>query len=278
MHKKRPHPEEAITFFDKEKINTHRVRCILIDTERSADVMYFDAFIKIGYNPLHLVKINTLLVGFTSVAMVLEGLMRMRLEFDTPSRTMSFMIDFLVVKTPSAYKVILGRKTLYELGATISIPCLKIKFLIPYGVGEEYGDQQMFRDCYVLSLKGRGSQVNQVGIKPPLEYKDPEDPESHSTIELADEIEQVEIDEGKTVNIGRAVQGAAHERLVNFLRLHKEVFAWSPSNMSGIPREISEHKLYIIPIAKLVRQKKRNIGPERQRAVQLCLPLKISQG
>jgi hypothetical protein len=114
-----------------------------------------------------------------------------------------------------------------------------------------------------------GAQVNQVGTKTPSEHKDPEDSKSHSTIEPADEIEQVKIDEGKTVNIGKAIQGATRERLVNFLRLHKVVFTGSPSDISGIPREISEHKLYIIQNAKLLRQKKKNMGFERQKVVRL---------
>jgi hypothetical protein len=176
MHKKMSRPKEAITFSEKDgtgisqpyddvlvlsvKMNTHRVRRILIDTGSSTDIMYFDVFIKMGYNPLYLVKVNTPLVGFTGVAMVLEGLMRMRVEFSTPPRTTSLMINFLIVKAPSTYNIILGRKILYELGATISMSCLKIKFLTPYWVGEECGDQQISRDCYVLSLKGRDAQVN----------------------------------------------------------------------------------------------------------------------
>jgi hypothetical protein len=151
MHKKRSCPEEAINFSEKDstgisqphddtlvlslKINTHRVRRILVDTSSSTDVMYVDAFTKMGYDPMHLVKVHTPLVGFTDVAMVPEGLMWMRVEFGTPPQTTSLMIDFLIVKAPSAYNVILGRKTLYELGATISILCLKIKFLTPQGVG-----------------------------------------------------------------------------------------------------------------------------------------------
>jgi hypothetical protein len=71
------------------------------------------------------------------------------------------------------------------------------------------------------------------------------------------------------MNIGKAIQGAARERLVNFLQLHKNIFAWSPSDMPRIPREITEHKLHIIPNIKPIRQKKRNMGPERQKVVQL---------
>jgi hypothetical protein len=95
------------------------------------------------YNPLYLVKVNTSLVGFTGVAMVPNCLIHMKVKFGTPPRIMSLIIDFLVVKALSTYNVILRRKTLYELGATISISYLKMKFLTPCGVGEECDDQQM---------------------------------------------------------------------------------------------------------------------------------------
>jgi hypothetical protein len=131
IHRRRPHPEKTITFSEKDitgvslphddalvlslKINTHRVRHILVDTGSSADVIYFDAFTKMGYDHLHLVKVHTPLVGFTGAAMVPEDLMRMRVEFGTPPQTTSLMIDFLIIKAPPAYNVILGRKPLYEL-------------------------------------------------------------------------------------------------------------------------------------------------------------------
>jgi hypothetical protein len=56
VHKKISRPKEAITWWNrstttswwcpshKSKINTHRVRRILIDTGSSANVMYFDVF------------------------------------------------------------------------------------------------------------------------------------------------------------------------------------------------------------------------------------------
>jgi hypothetical protein len=33
--------------------------------------------------------------------------------------------------------------------------------------------------------------------------------------------------------------------LVDFLRANVDVFAWSPSDMPGIPRDVAEHSLYI---------------------------------
>jgi hypothetical protein len=35
--------------------------------------------------------------------------------------------------------------------------------------------------------------------------------------------------------------------LVDFLYANVDVFAWSPSDMAGIPREVPEHSLDILP-------------------------------
>ena len=58
--------------------------------------------------------------------------------------------------------------------------------------------------------------------------------------------------------------------LVDFLRANADIFAWSPSDMPGIPREVAEHSLDILPNSKPVKQclrcfdelKRRVIGEE----------------
>jgi hypothetical protein len=52
--------------------------------------------------------------------------------------------------------------------------------------------------------------------------------------------------------------------LIAFLRANVDVFAWEPSQMPGIPREVIEHHLKIHPDAKPVRQKQRKQSIERQ--------------
>jgi hypothetical protein len=42
--------------------------------------------------------------------------------------------------------------------------------------------------------------------------------------------------------------------LVDFLRANAEVFAWSPSDMPGIPRDVTEHSLDIRAAARPVKQ------------------------
>jgi hypothetical protein len=55
--------------------------------------------------------------------------------------------------------------------------------------------------------------------------------------------------------------------LIDFLRANAEVFAWSPSNMPGIPRDVAEHSLDILAGARPVKQPLRCFDEEKHRAI-----------
>jgi hypothetical protein len=55
--------------------------------------------------------------------------------------------------------------------------------------------------------------------------------------------------------------------LVDFLHANAEVFAWSPSDMPGIPRDVAEHSLDIRAGARPVKQPLRRFDEEKRRAI-----------
>jgi len=55
--------------------------------------------------------------------------------------------------------------------------------------------------------------------------------------------------------------------LVDFLRANADMFAWSPSNMPGIPREVAEHSLEIRAGSKPVKQRLRRFDEERRKII-----------
>jgi hypothetical protein len=55
--------------------------------------------------------------------------------------------------------------------------------------------------------------------------------------------------------------------LVDFLRANTDVFAWSPSDMPGIPRDVAEHSLDIRAGARPVKQPLRRFDEEKSRAI-----------
>jgi hypothetical protein len=55
--------------------------------------------------------------------------------------------------------------------------------------------------------------------------------------------------------------------LVDFLRANAEVFVWSTSDMTGIPREVVEHSLDIWANSKPVRQHLCQFDEEKRRVI-----------
>jgi hypothetical protein len=84
----------------------------------------------------------------------------------------------------------------------------------------------------------------------------------------ADEIVKFQVhptDPKKTASIGAQLDPTVDTALRAFLRENWDIFAWHPSNMPGIPRELAEHSLNILKGYKPVKQTLRRFSePKRQ--------------
>jgi hypothetical protein len=74
-------------------------------------------------------------------------------------------------------------------------------------------------------------------------------------------------DAGKKVRIGSELDPKYEVVLVDFLCANAEFFAWSPSDMPGIPRDVVEHSLDIRAGAQPVKQHLRRFDEEKRRAI-----------
>ena len=70
---------------------------------------------------------------------------------------------------------------------------------------------------------------------------------------------------GATLTIGASLSLEQEEDLVVCLRANANMFAWTPSDMTGVPREFIEHHLDVCPTAHPVKQKARRCAPEKQK-------------
>jgi hypothetical protein len=66
--------------------------------------------------------------------------------------------------------------------------------------------------------------------------------------------------------------------LITFLRANLDVFAWQMSSMSGIPREVIEHKLDIDLAFKPIKQKERRYTLERRETIRLEVNMLLEAG
>jgi hypothetical protein len=55
--------------------------------------------------------------------------------------------------------------------------------------------------------------------------------------------------------------------LIDFLRANADIFAWSPSDMPGIPREVAGHSLDILPHSRAAQERLRRFDEDRRRAI-----------
>ncbi|GJU23843.1 hypothetical protein Tco_1157185, partial [Tanacetum coccineum] len=69
------------------------------------------------------------------------------------------------------------------------------------------------------------------------------------------------------VAIGANLSPRYKEELRQILSENLDVFAWSPYDMTGIPKQLTEHKLNIHPCTFPIRQKKRVLAKERNKAI-----------
>ena len=245
-----------------EQPSGHRVTRVLVDTGSSADILYKDAFDRMGLSPASLAPVRTPLVGFTGDTLHSLGVVTLEVQFGSPPAQITLPISFLVVNAPSGYNAILGRSVLNRLGAVVSTSHLLMKFPTRHGVGQERGDQQVSRACYTVTLQG-ASHVAQVTTQPKEELAFP----NATRVEPDEEVEVVQLDDEKEVHLGANLVPAQKESLVGFLKENMDMFAWDAEDMPGIDRRVAEHRLSLYPKAKPVQQKQRRFGPIRQKVV-----------
>nr|GEV31757.1 reverse transcriptase domain-containing protein [Tanacetum cinerariifolium] len=80
------------------------------------------------------------------------------------------------------------------------------------------------------------------------------------------------------VVIGGSLSDKGRTELCFVLKKNLDIFAWQPSNMTGVPRSVAEHRLNIREGYTPVRQKKRGQAPERARAIQAKVQKLVDAG
>ncbi|XP_022849947.1 uncharacterized protein LOC111372035 [Olea europaea var. sylvestris] len=155
-----------------------------------------------------------------------------------------------------AYNAIYGRPLLNAAGAVPSTYQQIMKFPTSRGIGSVRGDQHASRKCYVDSIQAKSPpSVMMLDVELPRER-----------IEPLDMIEKIFINEGKEFLVGTGLGSEEKEKLAKCLAENLDVFAWNPNDIPGISSTVAQHRLGVQPGAKPVKQKKRNLAPERQAA------------
>ncbi|GJY61516.1 reverse transcriptase domain-containing protein [Tanacetum coccineum] len=94
-----------------------------------------------------------------------------------------------------------------------------------------------------------------------------ENPERKGKVAVTEEVLVNPSFPNQLVTIGGGLSEAGKDQLKSLLRDNMGVFAWEPSDMTGVPRRIIEHTLNVNPSMDPVCQKRRTFSTEKNRVV-----------
>ena len=137
-HVHHPHYDALVI---KAMIANNNIHKMLVDNRSSIDILYFQAFERMGLKVSNLKPSPNQVYCFMGDSIVPLGVISPPMPLGEYPRQFCVMAD-LVIDQPSAFNIVLGRPSLRELRAITSIHHLLMKFSTPGGVGEVKGNNR----------------------------------------------------------------------------------------------------------------------------------------
>nr|GEX93824.1 ribonuclease H-like domain-containing protein [Tanacetum cinerariifolium] len=153
-------------------------------------------------------------------------------------------MNFMIVRSPSSYNGFIGRPGIREIQAIPSMTHIMLKF----------------------SVNGRIVTIRSTILTPTkcaTIAATPKDPAKkaeacHENLKVAIHLDFSD----QEITIKGVVSTKARTELCTLLKENLDIFAWQPSDMTGVPRSIAEHRLDIRKEYSPVKHKKRRQAPE----------------
>jgi hypothetical protein len=169
---------------------------------------------------------------------------------------------------------VLGRPCYAKFMVVPNYTYLKLKMSSPNGVITVGSTYRHAYECDMEFVEYAEALAESEALIADLESLSKEVPDAKrhaGNFESAEAVKSVPLDPSndasKQVRIGTELDPKLEAVLVDFLRVNAEVFAWSPSNMTGIPRDVAEHSLDIRAGARPVKQPLRRFDEEKRKAI-----------
>nr|GEV95338.1 reverse transcriptase domain-containing protein [Tanacetum cinerariifolium] len=196
-----------------------------------------------------MVPATTSMTGFSNETIWTLGQLRfLAIIGDTNHSTKAWM-NFMVVKSMLPYNGIIGRPGLKAIQAVLSTVHGMLKFPVEGGIATIRSTILIPTEC---------ASVTTSSVIPREERTCP----ANFTVALHPDFPDQE------VVIGGSLSDKGCTELCSVLKKKLDIFTWQPSNMTGVPRSVAEHRLNIREGYSPVRQKKKGQAPERARAIQ----------
>ncbi|XP_072077886.1 uncharacterized protein [Arachis hypogaea] len=237
------------------RVGTSLIKRILIDTGADSNIMFRNVFDALGLRDADLKTHQHSVVGLGDHFIKLDEIISLPISVGHGQGRGSTMAEFVVLCDSTAYNIILGRKTINDLGAIISTKMLVMKFVADDGSeGSIKGDLEMAVACDNASLSLRKKSKEAAGVflaDLDTRVEDKPRPEPEGNLEKF----RVGDTEEKFTFVNR--------NLPHDLKGNGDLFAWTPANMLGIDPQLMSHHLAVMAEARPVAQRRRKMSQER---------------
>nr|XP_025678167.1 uncharacterized protein LOC112778008 [Arachis hypogaea] len=147
------------------RVGTGLVKRILVDTEAYSNIMFHNVFDVLGLRDADLTTHQHGVVGLRDHFIKSYGIISLPVSVGQGQGRRSIMVEFVVLRDSTAYNIILGRKTINDVGAVISTKLLVMKFVTDDGsVGSIKGDLETAVTCDNASLSLRKKSKEASGM------------------------------------------------------------------------------------------------------------------
>ncbi|GJW36214.1 reverse transcriptase domain-containing protein [Tanacetum coccineum] len=206
-----------------------------LDSGSSCEVIYGHFFLKLKPS-IQASKVDSQvpLVGFSGEKSWAMGKVLLEITIGNALLTRSETLTFVIVRSNSPYNMLLGRTAMQKIGMVVSTVYRAVKFHTTQGIGTVFLTHESDKIQGVKKVR-ETSPVNTKGV---LSCTD------------------------------------AKEKIIVNSKTNADVFAWTHVDMTRIPRTITvngkpfhtKHKLNEYSHIKLIKQKRRSLGPDRSTA------------
>ncbi|XP_050238331.1 uncharacterized protein LOC126687817 [Mercurialis annua] len=259
-HVKGPHNDALVI---EAIIRNHLVKRILVDEGSSVNLLTLEAFKEMKGSTTDLRKSSVPLVGLGGAPIRPEGTVSLYVELGNRSEgpVKNMHAHFNVVDLPLAYNNILGRPFLYQSGAVTSIRLLTLKMPTSSGIVVVRGDQEMAKECCLVTTKEDESLTIEAFPGDAVEEEESQGAEPVGVMK------ELHLTETKMVKVGTDVPEKVAQEITEILKKNVESFTTEPTEIVGIDPKVASHKLNVIPGSVPKVQKKRRFTEERQKII-----------
>nr|GEX15294.1 hypothetical protein [Tanacetum cinerariifolium] len=189
------------------------------------------------------------LTGFSGETTWPLGQLKLLVTIGDATHSTKAWMNFMIVKSLSPYNGIIGRSGLKAIQAVPSTVHGMLKFSTEEGIVTIRSSLLIPAEC---------ASVDTSSVTPGEKKAHP----ANLTVPLHP------IFPDQEVVVGESLSDAGRTELCSLLKRNLDIFAWKPSDMTGVPCSIAEHRLNVRKGCPPIRQKKRGQAPERTKAIQ----------